>query len=167
MPSRIVNRQEDVRWIPCVRIHERTCKWRQFFAVPQPALVVSASSARHRTSRRFWPAASCVPSFLHMGSRQEPMKQATGNVARASRMRSGRPCTLRLSTKSGDQAIYLEGRFDMRYSNSQAILMKKRINRVHPKKCFADRSIFLICHLNKYLDVIDYPYEGKRYIQMY
>jgi hypothetical protein len=112
VPSCIVNSQEDVRWTPCIRIHERTCERRQFFAVPQAVLVVSASSARHRTSRRFWTAASCAPSFLRMGGGTAPVKRATLLVARSSRMTSGRQCTLRLSTKSREQAIYLEGKFD-------------------------------------------------------
>ena len=81
--------------------------------------------------------------------------------ARCSRMSSGSKCTLRLSVKSREQAIYLEGKFDMRYTNSQAILMKKRLNRSHPKRYFPDRSISLDVHLPKYLSLIDSPHEKR------
>jgi hypothetical protein len=45
-----------------------------------------------------------------------------------------------------------------RLSNSQkAILMKKRIKRIQPKKCVTDRRRSLSFHSNKYLSLIESP----------
>jgi len=54
-----------------------------------------------------------------MGGEKEPMQPTTLPVFRSARMSSGRKCPLRHATKSGAQAISLEGKFDISQAKAE------------------------------------------------